>query len=57
MTTGILTICGIPKYSAGSIMPGYKWLSIIALDISDIEGKMKVMQTLGVPIQMLEAKC
>jgi cytochrome c oxidase cbb3-type subunit I/II len=36
--------------SAGSIMPGYKWLfDNSALDISDIEGKMKVMQTLGVP--------
>jgi cytochrome c oxidase cbb3-type subunit I/II len=28
-------------------MPGYKWLfDNSALDISDIEGKMKVMQTL-----------
>ncbi len=36
--------------SSGSIMPGYKWLfDNKALDISDIEGKMKVMQTLGVP--------
>jgi cbb3-type cytochrome oxidase cytochrome c subunit len=26
-------------------MPGYKWLFDSALDISDIEGKMKVMQT------------
>jgi cbb3-type cytochrome oxidase cytochrome c subunit len=57
MTTGILTICESAKYSAGSIMPGYKWLFDNSLDISDIEGKMKVMQTLGVPIQMLEAKC
>jgi cytochrome c oxidase cbb3-type subunit I/II len=36
--------------SSGSIMPGYKWLfDNSALDISDIEAKMKVMQTLGVP--------
>ncbi|OCB78695.1 cytochrome-c oxidase, cbb3-type subunit I [Flavobacterium crassostreae] len=36
--------------SSGSIMPGYKWLfDNKALDISDIESKMKVMQTLGVP--------
>ena len=36
--------------SAGSIMPGYKWLfDNQAMDISDIEAKMKVMQTLGVP--------
>ena len=36
--------------SPGSIMPGYKWLfDNKPLDISDIEGKMKVMQTLGVP--------
>jgi cytochrome c oxidase cbb3-type subunit I/II len=28
-----------------------------ALDISDIEGKMKVMQTLGVPYTDAEAKC
>jgi cytochrome c oxidase cbb3-type subunit I/II len=36
--------------SAGSIMPGYKWLfDNEAMDISDIEAKMKVMQTLGVP--------
>ncbi|RZL44240.1 MAG: cytochrome-c oxidase, cbb3-type subunit I [Pedobacter sp.] len=36
--------------SAGSIMPGYKWLfDNKAMDISDIETKMKVMQKLGVP--------
>jgi cytochrome c oxidase cbb3-type subunit I/II len=36
--------------SSGSIMPGYKWLfDNKALDISDIEGKMIVMQKLGVP--------
>ena len=36
--------------SAGSIMPGYKWLfDNKAMDISDIEAKMRVMQTLGVP--------
>jgi cytochrome c oxidase cbb3-type subunit I/II len=48
-----------PSTLAGSIMPGYKWLfDNSALDISDIEGKMKVMQTLGVPyrcqLQMLK---
>jgi cytochrome c oxidase cbb3-type subunit I/II len=36
--------------SAGSIMPGYKWLfDNEAMDISDIENKMRVMQKLGVP--------
>jgi cytochrome c oxidase cbb3-type subunit I/II len=36
--------------SAGSIMPGYKWLfENKALDISTIEKKMKVMRELGVP--------
>lgn len=36
--------------SSGSIMPGYKWLfDNKALDISNIAGKMKAMQTLGVP--------
>jgi cytochrome c oxidase cbb3-type subunit I/II len=36
--------------SAGSIMPGYKWLfDNKALDISDIEKKMKTMRELGVP--------
>jgi len=36
--------------SAGSIMPGYKWLfDNKAADYSDIEKKMSVMQTLGVP--------
>jgi cytochrome c oxidase cbb3-type subunit I/II len=36
--------------SAGSIMPGYKWLfDNEAMDISNIEGKLRVMQTLGVP--------
>jgi cytochrome c oxidase cbb3-type subunit I/II len=36
--------------SAGSIMPSYKWLfANKALDISDIEAKMKAMRALGVP--------
>ncbi len=36
--------------SAGSIMPGYKWLfDNKAMDVSKIESKMKVMQKLGVP--------
>ncbi|MDD3003826.1 cytochrome-c oxidase, cbb3-type subunit I [Flavobacterium sp.] len=36
--------------SAGSIMPGYKWLfDNKAMNISGIEAKMKVMQKLGVP--------
>lgn len=36
--------------SAGSIMPGYKWLfDNKPLDISNIEKKMKVMRELGVP--------
>jgi cytochrome c oxidase cbb3-type subunit I/II len=36
--------------SPGSIMPGYKWLfKNKAADYSDIEKKMQVMQTLGVP--------
>ncbi|MBU2060600.1 MAG: cytochrome-c oxidase, cbb3-type subunit I [Bacteroidetes bacterium] len=36
--------------STGSIMPGYKWLfDNEPLDISDIEAKVRVMQTLGVP--------
>jgi cytochrome c oxidase cbb3-type subunit I/II len=36
--------------SAGSIMPGYKWLfDNEAMDISSIEGKLRAMQTLGVP--------
>jgi cytochrome c oxidase cbb3-type subunit I/II len=36
--------------SAGSIMPSYKWLfDNKALDISDIEPKMKAMRALGVP--------
>ena len=36
--------------SPGSIMPGYKWMfDNKPLDISDIEAKMEVMQTLGVP--------
>jgi cytochrome c oxidase cbb3-type subunit I/II len=36
--------------SAGSIMPGFKWLfDNEAMDISDIEAKMSVMQKLGVP--------
>lgn len=36
--------------SSGSIMPSYKWLfDNKAMDISDIEAKMKAMKTLGVP--------
>ena len=35
--------------SAGSIMPRYQWLIRDELDISDIQDKMKVMVTLGVP--------
>ena len=36
--------------SAGSIMPGYKWLfDNEAMDNSTIQKKMEVMQTLGVP--------
>ena len=35
--------------SSGSIMPAYKWLIDNALDKSQIEEKMKVMVTLGVP--------
>lgn len=36
--------------SAGSIMPGYKWLfDNKEMDYSNIEGKMKAMKTLGVP--------
>ncbi len=36
--------------SAGSLMPSYKWLfDNKALDISNIEDKMKAMRTLGVP--------
>ena len=36
--------------SAGSIMPGYKWLfDNEAMDNSSIEAKLRVMQTLGVP--------
>ncbi|SCY07589.1 cytochrome-c oxidase, cbb3-type subunit I [Flavobacterium caeni] len=36
--------------SAGSIMPGYKWLfDNKPLDLSDLENKMRVMQKLGVP--------
>ncbi len=36
--------------SAGSIMPGYKWLfDNKELDLDDIEAKMKTMQDLGVP--------
>ena len=34
----------------GSIMPGYKWLfANKALDLSDVENKMRAMQKLGVP--------
>lgn len=36
--------------SPGSIMPGYKWLfANKALDLSDVENKMRAMQKLGVP--------
>ncbi len=36
--------------SAGSIMPSYKWLfANKALDLSETENKMRVMQKLGVP--------
>ncbi len=35
--------------SSGSIMPAYKWLIDNPLDKSQIEDKMKVMVTLGVP--------
>ena len=36
--------------SAGSIMPGYKWLfDNEAMDNSSIEAKLRVMQTFGVP--------
>ena len=35
--------------SSGSIMPGYKWTIRNTLDKSDIQDKMKVMQSLGVP--------
>lgn len=43
--------------SAGSIMPGYKWLfDNEPLDNSDIQKKMEVMQTLGVPYTDAEVK-
>jgi cytochrome c oxidase cbb3-type subunit I/II len=43
--------------SSGSIMPGYKWLfENKAMDYSDIENKMAVMQTLGVPYTDEEVK-
>ncbi len=35
--------------SSGSIMPSYPWIVQDALDKSDTENKMRVMQTLGVP--------
>ena len=35
--------------SPGSIMPNYEWLSKRKLDISQIEDKMRVMVSLGVP--------
>ena len=35
--------------SPGSIMPRYQWLIRNKLDISDIQDKLKVMVTLGVP--------
>lgn len=36
--------------SPGSIMPGYKWLfDNEAMDLSEVETKMRVMQKLGVP--------
>jgi cytochrome c oxidase cbb3-type subunit I/II len=43
--------------SAGSIMPGYKWLfDNKPADYSDVEKKMEVMQTLGVPYTVEEIK-
>ncbi|GAA4767871.1 MULTISPECIES: cytochrome-c oxidase, cbb3-type subunit I [Flavobacterium] len=43
--------------SAGSIMPGYKWLfDNKAANYSEIEKKMSVMQTLGVPYTDEEVK-
>lgn len=43
--------------SSGSIMPGYKWLyDNKAMDYSNIEKKMSVMQTLGVPYTDEEVK-
>ncbi|MDI9309334.1 MAG: cytochrome-c oxidase, cbb3-type subunit I [Limnohabitans sp.] len=43
--------------SSGSIMPGYKWLfDNKAADYSQIEKKMSVMQTLGVPYTEEEIK-
>lgn len=43
--------------SAGSIMPGYKWLfDNKAANYSEIEKKMNVMQTLGVPYTNEEVK-
>ena len=43
--------------SSGSIMPGYKWLfDNEAMDYSQIEKKMSVMQTLGVPYTDEEVK-
>ena len=43
--------------SAGSIMPGYKWLfDNKAANYSEIEKKMNVMQTLGVPYTDEEVK-
>ncbi len=35
--------------SAGSIMPGYKWIILNELDKSETENKMEVMVSLGVP--------
>ena len=35
--------------SAGSIMPGYKWIILNELDKSETENKMEVMVNLGVP--------
>jgi len=42
----------IPKqWSPGSIMPAYPWLHEDDLDVSDIEAKIGVMRTLGVPYE------
>jgi cytochrome c oxidase cbb3-type subunit I/II len=38
--------------SAGSIMPGYKWLITDELDKSDTEKKMQALQKLGVPYSL-----
>lgn len=37
--------------SPGSIMPAYPWLIDNSLDMSNLEGKIKAMRTLGVPYE------